>query len=325
MTKQPSTGSPEGVEAPRETGRPGVPKNGAAPVHQQIKKLVVFLIVVSIAFVRPLYTLCQYSLHSDFFSYIPLIPAISVYLIWLKRPELPQQVKGAWGWGAVVGVAGFAVVAGGGVAAHFGWRPVTENYLTLMVSAYLFFVTAGCLTFLGLEFSRVIAFPIAFLVFAIPITSGMLDWTEVFFQHTSAITATAFLTWTGMPVLRDDLKLNLPGFPIMVAPECSGIHSTMVLLITSLLAGHLFLRTGWRRLLLVLFVIPLAILRNGFRIFVISELCVHVSHEMINSPIHHKGGPIFFALSLIPFFYLLFLLRKSELRDSKAVDTTTKV
>jgi hypothetical protein len=39
---------------------------------------------------------------------------------------------------------------------------------------------------------------------------------------------------------------------------------------------------------------------------------------MIDSPIHHQGGPLFFALSLIPFFLLLLFLRKSE-RFSKNV------
>ena len=61
---------------------------------------------------------------------------------------------------------------------------------------------------------------------------------------------------------------------------------------------------------LTLFVIPLALLRNGFRIVTVGLLCVHVSPDMINSYIHRKGGPIFFALSLIPFFALLILLRK---------------
>jgi exosortase/archaeosortase family protein len=85
-----------------------------------------------------------------------------------------------------------------------------------------------------------------------------------------------------------------------------------VLLIVSLVAGRLFLRSPWKRTVLALAIIPLALLRNGFRVFVIGELCTHVGPEMINSPIHHRGGPLFFALSLIPFFLLLFYLRKSE-------------
>ena len=72
----------------------------------------------------------------------------------------------------------------------------------------------------------------------------------------------------------------------------------------------MFLRSPWKRAVLTLAVIPLAIIRNGFRILTISWLCVHVGPEMIDSPIHHRGGPIFFILSLIPFFALLFLLRR---------------
>jgi exosortase/archaeosortase family protein len=62
----------------------------------------------------------------------------------------------------------------------------------------------------------------------------------------------------------------------------------------------------------VAFVFPLAIIRNSFRIVVIGLLCVHVSPEMIDSFIHRRGGPIFFALSLIPLFGLLIWLRRQE-------------
>ena len=147
----------------------------------------------------------------------------------------------------------------------------------------------------------------------------------MFFQQTSAIAAHWMLAAAWMPIFREHLTLHMPGFSVLIAPECSGIHSTMVLLITAVLAGHLFLRSGWKRVLLVLAVVPLAILRNGFRIFVVAELCVHKGHYMIDSPIHRKGGPFFFALSLIPFFALLLLLRKSELRVPKTVDATEKV
>jgi exosortase/archaeosortase family protein len=83
---------------------------------------------------------------------------------------------------------------------------------------------------------------------------------------------------------------------------------------TSILAANLFLKTPWRRFALVAFVIPLAILRNGFRILVIGLLCVNVGPQMIHSVIHRRGGPVFFALSLIPLFALLWWLRKGETR-----------
>ena len=90
---------------------------------------------------------------------------------------------------------------------------------------------------------------------------------------------------------------------------------SLALFITSVLAGHLFFRSFGKRSLLALAVIPLGIIRNGFRIFVIAMLCVHVNPDMIDSPIHHRGGPIFFMLSLIPFSLLLYILWRLERKN----------
>jgi exosortase len=135
---------------------------------------------------------------------------------------------------------------------------------------------------------------------------------ETFFQVSSAAGAHLFFQISGTPVLQEGTVFKLPGFSLEVAPECSGIHSSLVLFITSFVAGHLLLRNLWAKGLLVFFVIPLAIIRNGIRIFTIGQLCVHVSPDIIHSYIHRHGGPIFFAGSLIPFFLLLFFLMKIE-------------
>ena len=113
-------------------------------------------------------------------------------------------------------------------------------------------------------------------------------------------------------VLRDGLFFKLPGITIEVAEECSGIRSTLVLFITSLVGAHLFFQSRAHRALLAFAVIPIAIVRNGFRIFTIAMLCVHVNPDMIHSWIHRRSGPLFFALSLIPFFALLIYLYRRE-------------
>jgi exosortase C (VPDSG-CTERM-specific) len=171
--------------------------------------------------------------------------------------------------------------------------------------------------FLNTATLRRTAFPLAFLLFIVPFPAGLLDWIETWLQYRSADAAEALFALSGTPFLRDDVQFRLPGFALQVAPECSGIHSTLVLFITSLVAGFLLLRTQWRRALLTLLVVPLALLRNGFRVFVIGQLCVNVGPEMIDSYIHRKGGPIFFALSLVPFFLLLLFLRRSEGKPSR--------
>lgn len=319
MLNEPSAKSRENrVEEVLQPGQ-GPPCYDGGFWSRPMNLFVLFLLALTGCFVRPLYALLQYSLHNEFFSYIPLIPFISLYLVWLKKAELPRWTGGSWKWALAPALGAVALLIGWHYAFEAGWLDQKEDYLTFAIAGYLLFATAGCLAFFGSAISRALAFPLAFLAFMIPMPGAMLDAVTTFFQYTSAYTAVGMLKAAFMPVYLSDLTLNLPAFPIIVAPECSGIHSTMVLLITAFLAGHLFLRTGWKRVFLVVMVIPLAILRNGFRIFVISELCVRVSHDMINSPIHRHGGPLFFALSLIPFFAVLFWLRKSELTAAQSV------
>jgi exosortase/archaeosortase family protein len=147
----------------------------------------------------------------------------------------------------------------------------------------------------------------------IPMPAGFRTELETFLQYGSAAAANWMFTLSGLSVFQDNLSFHLPGnIRFNVEPECSGIHSSLVLLITSLVAGHLLLRTWWKQAVLVVVVIPLALLRNGFRIFVIGRLCVHFGARMFDSWVHHRGGPLFFAISLVPFFGLLLWLVKSE-------------
>jgi exosortase C (VPDSG-CTERM-specific) len=158
------------------------------------------------------------------------------------------------------------------------------------------------------------AFPVAFLIFMVPLPDVAEHWLEAASVVASADAAALFFKLTGTPLLRDGAILALPGITLEVAKECSGIRSSWVLLITSLLASHLFLHSPWRRIVLVAFVIPLGIVRNAFRILVIGLLCVHIGPHMIDSIIHRRGGPVFFALSLVPLFLLLEWLRRQEQR-----------
>jgi exosortase C (VPDSG-CTERM-specific) len=157
-----------------------------------------------------------------------------------------------------------------------------------------------------------VRFPAAFLFFTVPLPDAAVSALETASKLASAEVADWLFQLTATPFLRQGTFFQLPGILIEVAQECSGIRSSVVLFITGLLASYLLLRSPWRRALLVGVVIPLGVLRNGLRILTISLLCVHVGPHMIHSVVHKRGGPAFFALSLIPLFLLLWWLRKSE-------------
>jgi exosortase C (VPDSG-CTERM-specific) len=289
----------------------------------QPRKLFLATAILVFCFGRPLFDLLRLAAKDDLYSYIPLIPLISLYLIWLRKKKLPGFSEPARKLAALFMAGGLVTIAGYWLAVRSA-SLADEDHLALAIFAFLLFFIGACCLFLGKKMLRAIAFPIGLLVFMIPFPEFMRHGIETFLQYGSAAVANGFFKLSDMPVYRDGLMFRLPGFNLEVAQECSGIHSTLVLFITSLLAGQLFLRTAWKRTILALAVIPLALLRNGFRIFVVGQLCVHVGPEMINSSIHRHGGPLFFILALVPLFLLLICLRKSEWVTKKSPIPTTE-
>jgi exosortase C (VPDSG-CTERM-specific) len=263
-------------------------------------------------FSKPLLSLAVYAAGEEIHSHILLIPFVSVYLIYIRRHALPRDYTFSIGWTMIPLIAGAISLAAAWTPGVFG-SPLSKNdYLALMALSFVCLVAAGGFFFLGRKWMIAVAFPFAFLIFMVPMPDRVADFLETASKLASAEAANMFFDISGTPVLRDGPFFQLPNITIEVAQECSGIRSSLVLFITSLLAANLFLKTPWRRIVLVAAVIPLGILRNGLRIVFIGLLCVHFGPEMINSIFHRHGGPPFFVLSLIPLFLLLWWLRRGE-------------
>lgn len=273
-----------------------------------------FAILLLGIFAQPLLALINYAAGSDLYSYILLIPFISAYLLYVRRNQLPKDYV------VDLPLAVAFLAAGVGSFAsthwlHFGEQSSTSaDYLALQTLSFLCCLAAGGFFFLGRAWMQAAAFPLAYLIFMVPMPDPMRDALELASKSASAEMANLLFQLSNVPFLRAGAIFQLPNITIEVAQECSGIRSSWVLLMTSILAANLFLKTPWRRIVLVAFVIPLGILRNGFRILVIGLLCVNMGPQMIHSIIHRRGGPLFFVLSLVPLLLLLAWLHKGESR-----------
>ncbi len=308
------------------------------------RRFSVGVAVLSLAFAWPLFQWFTFALGSYLYSHIILIPAVSVWMVWMRReawlPALARVVDRVEGQpppcpseatragrpetaapggqaGEFTRVAG-AVVCALAAAAALGHallaQPSPElepnHRLTWTITAYVLGLVAAGFWFLGGRFMRANVVAIGFLVFMVPMPGWMERATEIALQRGSAEATDLLFALSGLPYLRDGQVFRLPSITMEIAQECSGIHSSLVLFITSIVAGQMFLPAGWRRWTLTLAVIPLALIRNGFRVLTLGVLCERIGPHMIDHWIHHRGGPIFFALSLIPFFLLLLVLAK---------------
>lgn len=275
------------------------------------------LIALVVVYSWPLYNLAQFSFHSSLYSHALLIPFISLYLLYTSRARVDSSSFSHHGGGfALLGFG--AALAGGYFAALFSGVVIqNQDYLAGMTLSFVLCLIGLCWVFLGRKTVRQIAFPLGFLGFMAPFPLFFEELITTVLQEGSAAVAHGLFILSGTPVFYFDLIFKLPGIALEVAPECSGIHSSLVLLLTSLLAGFFLLRTPWKFGLLALATVGLALFRNGLRIFIIGELCVRYGPEMIHSDIHQRGGPLFFALSLIPFSICVWWLWRSDRKTEK--------
>jgi exosortase len=197
---------------------------------------------------------------------------------------------------------------------YLPWPENAGARLALVLSAIVLIWISVFILCCGLQSFRKALFALCCLFLMIPIPSAMMDWMTAQLQQGSAATSFQILRLLGIPVYREGMIFMLPGLVFRVAPECSGIHSWLAFVILAVLATRVFLRSRWTMLALILLTVPIAILKNSIRIVVIASLTAYVDRSIINSPLHHNGGPLFALIDLAIFIPLMILSQKIEIR-----------
>ncbi|HWL17594.1 MAG TPA: exosortase/archaeosortase family protein [Opitutus sp.] len=268
------------------------------------------VVLLAAGFVSPLLALWRFAAGSQLYSHLPLIPLLSLYLAWMRRRTRPPAEPGDARLVLLFLTLALASWTGGEFLRFRGGDPT--SVLAAGALSFVAFVAAGVSAFSGRARLRHAGAPLAFLVLLAPLPAPWLAAAESFLQSASALGAVGLFRLAGTPVLASGSLLQLPGLWLQVAPECSGIHSTLVLLVTSLFVGCQLYARAWPRVLLAACVIPIGLLRNSVRIFAIGELCLRFGPQMIDSPLHRQGGPLFFVLSLFPLLGCAFWLARHE-------------
>src|SRR5262249_13253855 len=148
------------------------------------------------------------------------------------------------------------------------------------------------------------------LLFAIPIPDELLRRIVFWLQSGSAAIAEVFFNLSGAPVLRDGFIFRLPKISIEVAQECSGIRSSLALLILALLVAHFSFRPFWKKLVFVFAGLCMMLIKNGIRIAALTLLANYVNPNFLYGNLHHQGGVVFFLIGLALLLPVFWFLRK---------------
>ncbi len=217
---------------------------------------------------------------------IPVVSGWFAYRAWPYIKDIPVQNSP---WGLALLVVGLLSLA-------FG-TTVHELFTTRMS---LVFVLAGlCLTFLGPKIFYHLLLPIGFLAFMVPIPITLYDALALPLRGLVSIVATEGMQAVGLPVLREGNVIILPNVSLEVVEACSGMRSLISLIALGTAYAFLMLPGTWRKIVLILATIPIAVLTNVGRVFITGVLARQYGAAAAEGFFHDFAGFMVFFLALI--------------------------
>lgn len=262
----------------------------------------------------------RYSMTNDNASHILLIPFISAWFLLAERREIFREVHYDYTLAGLL-LAISAVVCYWTTRSHISWKEadLLAGYGLAMVLVWI----AGFGLFFGKTALQKARFSMLFLFLAIPLPDSLLNHTIYILQKGSADVAEMIFDLAGVPALREGFVFRVPHFTIEVAQECSGIRSSLALLVLALIAAHLFLRTFWKQIVFVVAGLLIMVVKNGVRIATLTILAEYVNPGFLYGSLHHQGGVVFFLVGLVLLFPILWLLQRGEKTVGKVANSPT--
>lgn len=242
------------------------------------------------------------------FAFLYYRPLTLLVRDWWNNPEAghglllaPLAVYIAWKLGIREGAKpnralGFALIFGG-----VFFRYVSDLAAELFTMRGSMLMAAAGLTVWHFGFRQLLRWwlPFTLLALSIPLPEIVLNRIALPLQFTASKIGASLLAWRQIPVMLTGNVIRIPGHELFVAEACSGLRSLTALLSLGVLLGAITLRHPVTRALLLTVAIPVAILLNGFRVFLTGFLVYFVDPKMGEGFMHITEGWLIFLVAFV--------------------------
>lgn len=216
------------------------------------------------------------------------VPIISLFLIWMKRDKIRAlEPRGSW-WGLSLIVAGLALY----IIGELG------TLAPLLQLSFWLVVVGLCWATLGGRIVRALSFPLLYLLTMIPLPQFLLQGLSGQLQLLSSALGVGCLQVVGVTAFREGNVIDLGPIQLQVVEACSGLRYLFPLMSLALLCAYLFQGAMWKRAVVFLSSMPIAIVLNGFRIGVIGVLVEYFGAGAADGFLHLFEGWVIFLISL---------------------------
>ncbi len=218
-----------------------------------------------------------------------LILPISLFIVWRKRGRISSIGNDPAEFGLPVLIFGCLLY----ILSTLTWSSTGTNISFLMV-------LGGLLLWLtGREMTTELLFPWLYLVFLFPFPDSLYNQITLPLKLFASRLSMIILSSLGVSAVREGNVIYLPNLTMEVATACSGLRSLISLMALGAIFSYLHQKILWKRAVLFLFTIPIAIAANIARISLTGVLSHLFGREMAEGFFHKFSGITVFAFSLI--------------------------
>jgi exosortase B len=279
---------------------------------QRLAPAALLLAGLAIMFAPVFHSLWEQVWQTEEQGHGPIILAVVAWLMWQRRgqfaavAERPQPA----GWGGWVWVA---------VGLVFYLLGRIQNLVMFQMFAAIPLSVGVLAVVYGWAAVRIAAFPIFFLIFAVPLPGAVVDALTSPLKQAVSWFAEQILFAAGYPIARTGVILMVGPYQLLVADACAGLNSMFTLEALGLLYMNVVGHTNkLRNVLLAILIIPMSFTANVIRVMTLVLVTYHFGDEAGQGIVHGAAGMLLFIVALFLMLLLDSLLGLFFKRDRHA-------
>ncbi len=217
------------------------------------------------------------------------VPMFAGYVLWSERDRwsaLPHRANN-FGFAIMLFAIGLRVLGMLGAELY-----IARLSLVILICGIVLFLAGG-------QALRSISFPIGYLLFMIPLPAIVYYQLTLPLQLWASRLGASGLVALGIHTVRQGNLLFLPNCTLNVVEACSGIRSLLSLLAAVVAYSYFAEPSTWKRSVLAVASIPIAIAANGLRLVATGVLSYFFGPSVDSGVIHMVLGLGFFALAFL--------------------------
>ncbi len=272
------------------TARPSDPYK-TATLTRHIPWLPI-VIGLAVMYVPSLYDLFQGIWSSEEQMHGPIVLCISLWLLHRNwgAMELAARGQTTSNWGALIFVFGLLLYAVGR----------SLGILMFEIGSAIWLLAGLALLQRGTAALKVQWFALFFMLFMVPLPSGVVDTVTMPMKTSVSYVAEYVLYAAGYPIGRSGVMLQIGQYMLLVADACAGLNTLLTLEALGLLYLNLVRRDSvFRNVSLALLIVPISFSANVIRVMTLSLITYHCGDAAGQGFTHRFAGMVLFLSALL--------------------------